>query len=106
MNKVSVTTVPEQEGLDTIVAYWHDLDPGKGYVVITCWGSAWTSYFGGMGDCAIKQFFKSASTGYLQNKLGITQWLKTSKRHEVYLSRVNNAVKAHLADITKDAPNA
>lgn len=91
------TEIPEQAGLDKITVFWQDWDPGKGAVTITVWGCAWNCYFGGMGSDTIREFFASVGTGYLVQKLGTTQWLKNSKRHEDYLSRIVNAVKKVLA---------
>jgi hypothetical protein len=93
---VAFTRIPEAAGLDTIIVYWHDIGPGKGYVTITCWGSAWTAYFGGMGAHDIKSFFASADVPYLINKLGTTQWLKSSKKHDLYLGRIVFAIQESL----------
>jgi hypothetical protein len=93
---VAVTTIPEGAGLDTINVYWHDIGPGKGYVTIICWGCAWTAYFGGMGGHNIQSFFASADVPYLINKLGYTQWLKASKKHDAYLGRLVFAIQESL----------
>lgn len=96
MSSVTLLSIPEQAGVDSIRVYWHNLEPGKGYVTLTCWGCAWNSYFGGMNGQTIEQFFAGADTSYLVSKLGNTQWLKATKKHEVYLARLINAVKAAL----------
>ena len=93
---VELYEIPEQDGLDSIRVYWHNVAPGKGYVTIVCWGCAWNSYFGGMGDGTIQDFFRRADTNYLVDKLGITQWLKQTKRHGAYLAKIINAVKAAM----------
>lgn len=82
--------------MDSITVFWQDFEPNKGQVTILCWGSAWTCYFGGMGRKSIEEFFASASTSYLVIKLGFTQWAKSSKRHDAYLGRIIDAVKAKL----------
>lgn len=94
VEQVPVMEIPASAGLDRIIVYWHDVATGKGHVTITCWGCAWTAYFGGMGKEDIKSFFASADVPYLVSKLGFTQWLKSSKRHESYLARIVAAIKA------------
>lgn len=93
---ITLLEIPEQDGLDSIRVYWHNVGVGKGYVTIVCWGCAWNSYFGGMSGQAIEQFFAGADTSYLASKLGNTAWLKQTKKHEVYLARLIYAVKAAL----------
>ncbi len=90
--------------LDPIEVFWHNMGPGRGSVTITCFGSAWTAYFGAMGDDrTIQQFFARADTGYLVTKLGITPQLKQGKRHDAYLGRIIEAVKDSLRGIPQAA---
>ncbi len=84
-------------GLDRIQAFWVNTAIGQGHVVLTCWGSAWTAYFGGMSGQTIQEFFANADTPYLVTKLGITPQLKQGKREHAYLGRIIDAVKAELA---------
>jgi hypothetical protein len=100
---VTVLEIPEQPGLDRINVYWHNVRPSQGYVTITCWGCAWTSWFGAMGDNTIETFFLHCGPDYLVNKLGITQWLKTTKQHEKYLERLIIAVQTALRAATPSA---
>ena len=95
---VTLLEIPEQAGLDSIRVYWHNVELGKGYVTLTCWGCAWNSFFGGMGSNTIEQFFAKADTSYLVNKLGNTKWLKGTKRHDVYLARLIDAVKNAITE--------
>jgi hypothetical protein len=84
-------------GLDPICVFWQDVGPGQGYCTITCYGAAWTVYFGGMNGRTIRQFFAEAGTDYLVTKMGITPHLKQTKRDNAYLTRIINAVKQSLA---------
>lgn len=93
---VEAMTITEVAGLDRIYVYWVDVGPGQGYATITCWGSAWTVFFGGMGNQAIRQFFAEADTPYLVSKMGITQHLKQSRRAHAYLGKLVDAVKGAL----------
>lgn len=85
------------KGLDTIHVFWLDVDPGKGYVTIICFGQAWTAYFGGMGGGTIKEFFAKCDTGYMVTKMGITPMLKQSKRSDAYLGKIIDTVRDSLA---------
>ncbi len=97
MRKVEVIEIPEAAGLDAIQVYWYDIGPEKGHVTITCWGSAWTSYFGAMGGRTISQFFAACDRDYLETKLGITSHLKQGKAGRAYLGRIIAAIHAALA---------
>ncbi len=67
-----ITNLPD---LDPIHVYFLNIEPGRGYVTITCYGCAWTSWFGAMSGRTIQQFVSAAGTDYLVTKLGITQYL-------------------------------
>lgn len=89
--------IPAAGSLDSITVFWQNLGPQQGQVTIICWGCAWTAYFGGMPEETIQQFFAKAGTDYMINKLGCTQWLKQTKHHEKYLTRLCIAVKSALS---------
>jgi len=82
--------------LDPITVFWQDFEPGRGAVTITCWGNAWTCYFGAMG-MTIGEFVAMADIGYLISKLARYQNLKDRKREEKCLTRIVVAIKASLA---------
>jgi hypothetical protein len=87
--------------LDPIQVVWRNYAPCQGSVTITCWGCAWTAYFGGMGAETIEEFFADADTPYLVTKLGITPLLKQSKKNAAYLGRIIDAIKQHLAETAR-----
>lgn len=86
----------EAAGLDPIIAYWHDYSPGIGSVTLTCFGCAWTAYFGGMMGRDIRTFFANCDVGYLVSKLGYAPTLKQTKKDMAYLERIVRAVKETL----------
>ena len=67
-SNVEKLMVTELEGLDPVAAYLEDQGEGRGKITITCYGKAWTAYWGAMG-CGIREFVLSADNGYLINKL-------------------------------------
>lgn len=87
--------ITDADRLDPIRVMWEDIEPGKGRIIITCWTSAWTGYWGAMG-ADLRVFFMAASVGYLvkcmrdQDNPG----LKRRQRHEEeYLGRIIRAVQ-------------
>ena len=58
VDAVYLTDVP---GLDPIHVFWQNVEPGKGYCTILCYGQAWTVYFGAMSGDTIQKFFAGAS---------------------------------------------
>lgn len=87
---IRITGAP---GLDWIEVFWVDYEPSRGSVTITCYGNAWTAYFGAMGGRDIRQFFAGSNTGYLVTKMGISQVLKSRKKDDAYLMKIIDAVK-------------
>lgn len=94
---VEAVEIDPGPGLDRLHVFWHDAEPGKGSVTITCFGCAWTAYWGAMSNRSIRQFFQEADTGYLVTKLGITPLLKQRNADHAYLARIVDAIKAELA---------
>jgi hypothetical protein len=95
MNEVTLIEISNVPTLDPIDVYFKDCESGKGHITITCYGLAWTSYFGAMGNRTIRQFVSDASVDYLTNKMSMP---KSKKRDVVYLARIISAVKQRLLD--------
>lgn len=89
--------IPEANGLDRIHVFWMDVAPGKGYVTIICYGSAWTAYFGAMSGMTIREFFAMADAGYLTSAMGTARTLRLAQGLQDYLCRIILAVKAAIA---------
>jgi hypothetical protein len=66
---VRITDIAASHSLDPIRVTLDDIEPGKGRINIECWGKAWASYWGGMGEKTISQFFASCDNGYLIQNL-------------------------------------
>lgn len=82
--------------LDRIQVFLVDSARYKGSITITCWGCAWTAYFGGMMCPTIREFVLMIDVGYLVDKLGINPTLKQRKQDMAYLTRIVEAVKGAL----------
>tara|TARA_R110000868_G_scaffold44607_2_gene148850 strand:+ start:3539 stop:3859 length:321 start_codon:yes stop_codon:yes gene_type:complete len=92
----------DDPGIDQIIAYWVDVEPGKGYVTLTCYGAAWTAYFGAMGGYTIQGFFERVDVGYMVTKMAAPS-LKQGKRHDAYLERIVTTVQKALLICTQGA---
>lgn len=55
--------------IDPISVFAEDYGKGRGRITITCYGKAWTSFWGAMGDRTISQFFCSCDEHYLAGNL-------------------------------------
>lgn len=64
--KIQITGV---DNLDPVSVYLEDFAPGKGKITISCWDKSWHSYWGGMGNRTISEFFLSCDNGYLTKNL-------------------------------------
>lgn len=55
--------ISEVQNLDSIRVTLEDIEPRKGRINIECYGKAWASYWGGMGDRTIAEFPTPAAEG-------------------------------------------
>ena len=84
--------------LDPICVYWENSSHGQGRVTITCYGEAWTAYWGAMGENNIKQFFLRADDDYIAHRLQGAQFQKHTHGHLSYLKRIVRAVKESISE--------
>jgi hypothetical protein len=65
--------ITEIESLDTITVILEDIGPRQGKIIIECYSESWASYWGGMGDRTIAEFFCSCGNDYLIGNLSSTK---------------------------------
>lgn len=86
------------ERLDPVTVFMTDIEPGRGSIIVECFGLAWTCYWGGMGSVStVRQFLASIDSSYLAFCLirGRGQFptnQRTHKREVEYLTRIAEAV--------------
>lgn len=85
--------MPAAQSLDPIDVFLVDDGPGRGSITITCYGSAWTAWWGSMGDRSVAQFVAGCDAAYLCSKLR-SEVTKASK--DRYLLRVAAAVHVRI----------
>ena len=69
ISRVTKYKIYDIKRLDPITVFLEDFEKRKGKITIECYGKSWSSYWGGMGDRDIRQFFCSCDNGYLINSL-------------------------------------
>ncbi len=57
------------KGLDPIAIILIDHSQGQGSIIITCYGKAWTAFWGGMGPLKVADFVLSCDEYYLAKNL-------------------------------------
>lgn len=66
---VQLLRIFDAKNLDPIRVTFDDIEPGKGRITIECWGKAWASYWGGMSNRTVSQFFYQCTAQYLIGNL-------------------------------------
>lgn len=66
---LTISDIMQSHRLDPIRVTLDDIEPGRGRITIECYGRAWASYWGAMGDQGIAQFFASCDNHYLIKNL-------------------------------------
>lgn len=89
------------QGLDPIRVVTEDFGAGQGSMTITCYGRAWTAYWGAMSPSNVRDFVRTCDNHYLVNCLvrGMSPGLKRHKADdEHYLGRIVDAVRGAFAE--------
>lgn len=66
IKKVSLTEIDD---LDPITVILENYEPGKGKIIIECYGQSWSSYWGGMSGDPVEDFFCRCDEHYLAGNL-------------------------------------
>lgn len=80
------------EGLDPVTVYVTNYEPGKGKIVIECYGESWANYWGGMRDMDLQHFFCSCDNDYILRKF-------LSKTHQTDFDKIMEIAKETGFDI-------
>ncbi len=95
--------IEDAPGLDPVTVYVENYEPGKGRMVVTCYASAWTAFWGAMGaDTTLEQFVASCSPEYVADNM---VWgADTKKSTKGYADKVAAAVVAFFKSQRDAAP--
>ena len=96
--KLTTFVITETEIGDPITVIMRDIQPGKGELILSVWGRAWSVYWGAMGDgWTLRDFLLSTSVEYVANKL-IPRDVVTSTRA---VARERKYLELIAADVKK-----
>lgn len=98
--RVKVFTIFDAPKLDPITVMLQDVAPGCGRLVVECYGSAWSGYWGAMGDRDLIGFLLGCDHSYIAGKMHSND-RKMKKVEEVYLNRIVEAVHSALRSNVK-----
>jgi len=84
-------TIYDAPKLDPITVVLQDLSPGRGRIIIECYGSAWATYFGAIGDQRIRDFLVACSADYVVGRMWSFS-TRTTKHHKSHLLKIVEAV--------------
>ncbi len=91
-------------GLDPILLIFHDTEPGKGQLILKCYTSVWTAWWGGMSGQTVREFIQTCDTDYLLNALWCHD-VKRTPQNTNYLRRILAAVLLTLkTEIPREQP--
>jgi hypothetical protein len=93
------TRGPGRGLIDPITVLIQNVAPGQGHLTVTCYGEAWTCWWGSMGDgLTVEQFIARTSIGYITGCLvrGSRASRTEKTRMERYLCDIIEALKGAL----------
>lgn len=88
-------TTPARKGLDPVYAYFDDIGPGQGRVILVCWDMAYTAYWGAIGERTVKEFFAGCGVDYIMGNL-MGRHYKQGAVDQGYLKKIVQSVHDHL----------
>lgn len=77
--------------LEPVTIILFDHAPGKGMVVVECYGDAWSAYFGAMPDNCLREFLARVDSDYLAGRM-TSHMHKQRKGQQAYVRRIATAV--------------
>ncbi len=92
---IEIVEIAPGARLDTITAYFHDMGPKQGRLVLVCWAHAWQALWSGLPEGkTVRQFVNMVDTGYLFDNL--VRGTNITKRDADYLRRIIDRFHAEL----------
>ena len=98
MSTTDAFVIPAADGVDQIEVFVRNAEPGRGSLTVTCWGRAWTAWWGAMGGGAtVQQFIARVDADYVANCLvrGAMERISTARNakfEEQYVRKIAAAV--------------
>ena len=83
--------------LDPITVILRDFG-GSGQVIVECYGSAWSQWFGAIGTSSLRHFLATCHPEYLAEKLLSTTSQRFNKTTTKWVERIAYAIVSHLKE--------
>jgi len=94
-NNIQQLKINDIPGLDLVNVYLENIEPGKGRILIECYGKSWTSYWGAMSGMRVEDFFIRCENSYITDRLD-----HKAKGHKLkYLTKIVEAAKEAIKKI-------
>lgn len=81
--------------VDPVTVILEDMAPGAGRVIVECYGSAWSGYWGAMGNMRVREFFCDCGPDYLCSRMA-PQSGQGSRSTQKWRQQVIEAAQAGL----------
>jgi hypothetical protein len=91
----TIFTIKDLPDLDEITVVLLDFAPGRGRVVIECFGKAWGAYWSNMQGLCLREFLVSSELDYLI-KAFLSPFPRNTEEEREYLGRILVNVQAAL----------
>jgi hypothetical protein len=85
-------TMPPGKGtLDPITVILRDFG-GSGQIIVECYGTAWSHWFGAIGNSSLRTFMSNVDKHYLSGKLVCSTVRSDKKRERDYVLHIAAAI--------------
>lgn len=105
ISQSTTLTITGVDGLDPVTVFIQHFGENRYKVVVECYGSAWSAFFGNIGAVSIERFIATCggAPDYLVNALmrGVPQHRMTIQgraAHKAWLTQIVTAIRAVLKD--------
>lgn len=88
--KTEAFTIFDAPKLDPITVVLQDMGTGHGRMMVECFGSAWSAYWGAMGNRTIREFLTACGSDYVVSRMTPSD-RRVRKFEEAYLRRIVEA---------------
>ena len=94
--RVKIFTIFDIPKLDPVTVVLQDFGRDGGRLILECYGSAWSGYWGSIGDREITSFLLACNPSYIAGKM-VPNDRKMDKNEETYLKRIVEVVHSTLS---------
>lgn len=97
--QVTELRIPARNKLDPISVFVQDQAPGRGRIVVTCYGNAWQGFWGAMGDRTVMEFVAKCDADYVAGNMLSGRQTRIAKHEREYAARIAAEVIAEFRSL-------